>query len=678
MKKLRAYLVSAILVLAWAMPTAMVAPHVAYAQAASCVVSGGRIIIIGGKAICFPPASHACPVTVGTLTLAPVVSRSSGVSPLLVFFDATGSTNTATLAGSNTVVQDVNFAWTYGDSSAVSGSGATWLYGSNPGGNSRNTSTGIVGAHLFIVPDGSGDTTFNVQAVAFDGTNTASCNLSVTAFDAAGANGFPGTATICAFNSAVGTGCPSGATQLTTSTMSTATASLTGGKRVLLKCGDSFSGSSTTIAGAKNSLGSYGNCPGVPITAGNQANYPQVNGTVNVNTNTASDLRISDLVINSTTNRAVDVGESWNPATNSTVQITMWNLFSNATNESYYTASCTQCGFIQLVQLQMDNNQGTFPNFVENQCVNGSTALDCGQGSSPVFDNVMYTAFMGGSYNGVGAPNTGAGIETVRISACRMCVVSNNLIENANNVGAVLKFHSGNAESQPTFLGQFTENIEVSDNDFAGTSGAQLVEILPQNAQDDERMRLMVWERNQFTGVTTGGGRQIWVGGQNITLRDNVFNGAGVGSLFESRWCPTGTVPTCAGSSAIPFPVQNFEFYNNTCTNGADCAQMVSTFASPGSAGNNGFLQNNLIFNNSGTFTNTGTGNTITNNTTTTTLNPGFTDGSGSFSLLSDFRPTANFTIPCTPFPSCTAVPVAFDALGVPWSPTWDFGAVHH
>ena len=70
-----------------------------------------------------------------------------------------------------------------------------------------------------------------------------------------------------------------------------------------------------------------------------------------------------------------------------------------------------------------------------------------------------------------------AGIETVRISACRLCAIENNTFENANTVcGAVLKLHNGNPASQSNWIGQYTELDEVSDNLFTGISGAQLVE----------------------------------------------------------------------------------------------------------------------------------------------------------------------------------------------------------
>src|SRR5882757_5755093 len=115
----------------------------------------------------FSTAAGSCPVTVGTLTLNVTVSRSSGISPLVVFFDATASTDTATLGGANTVFQDVQFSWSYGDGLA-SGTGF-WQQGSNAGFNSKNASTGAVGAHLFATQ--GYDLTYNPVVTAFDGTN---------------------------------------------------------------------------------------------------------------------------------------------------------------------------------------------------------------------------------------------------------------------------------------------------------------------------------------------------------------------------------------------------------------------------------------------------------------------------------------------------------------------------
>jgi hypothetical protein len=171
-------------------------------------------------------------------------------------------------------------------------------------------------------------------------------------------------------------------------------------------------------------------------------------------------------------------------------------------------------------------------------------------------------------------------------------------------------------------------------------------------------------------------------------LRDNVFEmpgteltHAGTGVIVAQR----GTGPTESGTIPLP-PVQFNEAYNNTCYAPNTIANQqcigFDTSGATATATANSFASNNMFYvpttATGPAVHNTGSGNTVSNNTVTVTNNPGFTDGSGSFIVISDFKPTANFTISCTPFPSCTKVPVQTDALSVTWPPTWDLGAVHH
>jgi hypothetical protein len=626
--------------------------------------------------------AHAasCPVTVGTLNLNAVVTRSSGISPLLVFFDATGTTDSA-ITGNKTVFQDVSFSWNFGDNGA-SGTG-TWAFGSNPNGNSKNAATGAIAAHLYIT---AADTTYSATVTAFDGTNTASCTLGVTAFDPSGSNGFSGTATTCASSSgtpiAGSGGCPAGAAVLSASTLSTAlnSGSLSG-KRRLLKCGDTFTGG-VTISGVKWSVGAYGACPGVAITSANQANYPQVSGTIAVSMLCAGggssvlqtcDGRISDIVGDTGASPFVQVTNNFAfvPA-----QVTLWNLFSNATNENFYGAECVQCGLIQLVTHNQGVNQGTFWNLAGNMCQNASSSFNCGQGASPQFNPIGYTAMIGGSYNGTGAPNNGSGIETVRISGCQQCVFSNNNILNANNVGGVLKFQSNNTQnSQCQWLGQFSQNTVISDNLFGGTSGAELTDIIAQNQNYDERLRNIVIERNTFAPSISG--HQLLFGAMNGTVRDNVFinSGAQFGQRgFEgtSNNTPGGTGATCSGTGTTAaavisnYPAFN-EFYNNTC-DGGGCGAFTTGGAITGRPASSSLAQNNLTFNSSA-ISNGGSGNVVSNNSPNTTSNPGFVNASGTFGFISDFKPTANFT-------GATSVPNYYDAVLAPWLPTWNLGAI--
>jgi hypothetical protein len=379
-----------------------------------------------------------------------------------------------------------------------------------------------------------------------------------------------------------------------------------------------------------------------------------MHGALTIGTGTATDGRIADLDFESSGGYAIASG--FPSSGNLNGPMTLYNLMSNGNDTSYYWSQGTQWGLIDSVMTGMGTKIGTFVNYAQNNCLNASRVFNCG--GTPAYNNVSYQALLGNSFNGQGATIGSNGIEVVRVSACRMCVIQNNTFENANNIGAVLKLHSGNTyNTQSTWIGQYTELVEISDNLFTGTSGAQLVETSPQNGVTDERIRNIVVERNLFAGRSTGGGRQILVSAVNETLRDNAFNGTVAGGGSGAQIAERGIEP-------VP---QGVEFYNNTCYGSGSCAAFSGTnFTAPGI---NSFARNNLFYN-SGTIANSGSGNAISNNTTSSASNPGFMNGSGSFSLISDFKPTANYS-------GGMSVPVWYDALGLAWPSTWDLGAVH-
>src|SRR5882762_10406779 len=272
-----------------------------------------------------PTLGVSCPVTNGPLTLKVSTVRPSGISPFLVFFDATGTTDTS-LTGKTTAFQDINYTWNFGDFGA-SGTGV-WAYGSNAGHNSKNTAIGGIAAHLYVT---SGtDTAYTAVVTATNGTNTASCQVPVTAYDPAGTHGFAGTKTRCV--SASGTpvpgsaGCPAGAAVLNTSSFNKALAKLASGKRVLFKCGDTFTGDGATLDGTTWSVGAYGGCEGA------QTSQPIFNddaGTGNYQLNispNAGDGRISDIYFNGNGSAGGAVSMAAGPTQAIPYQVTLWNL----------------------------------------------------------------------------------------------------------------------------------------------------------------------------------------------------------------------------------------------------------------------------------------------------------------------------------------------------------------
>lgn len=596
----------------------------------------------------------ACPVTVGTLTLSVTSPRTSGISPLLIFFDATTTTDSATLAGANNPFQDVTYTWSFGD---TLGSGtSTWAYGSNPNVNSRNSATGPVAAHLYETQ--GRDTKYTVTVTATDGTNTAVCSVGVTAFDPNGANAYA--TTVCQSSSgtpvAGSGGCPAGASVSHSASEATNLSAAMSSKRVLFKCGDTFS-IGANIGGTKFQIGAYGGCQDT------QVGRPIMHGSLTGGTGTITDGRVTDLDFESTGSYAVSIG--FPSGANINGPMTLNNLMSNGNGTSYYWSQGQQYGLINSVQTG-GSGIGTFVNYGENNCVNGSTALNCG--GKPNFVPINYQAILGNSIDGTGA---GPGnVEALRVSACRMCVIAYNNLKNAGGAGATLKFHSGNTfNTLDGWIGQYAELTEISDNAFTGQSAAAIAELCAQNGQVDERLRNIIFERN-LLAPSTGAGRSLVDCAVNSTVRDNVVNGTLLNLTWGFQIASRGVM---SQGLKTPRPT-GVEVYNNTCR-GASAGQTCVGFsnANNGTAGANSFAKNNLMFDPVGgtAVFDGGIGNTISNNTTTVTANPNFTNGSGTFSVISDFKPTANFT-------GGVRVPVHFDALGVAWSPIWDLGAVHH
>ena len=239
----------------------------------------------------------------------------------------------------------------------------------------------------------------------------------------------------------------------------------------------------------------------------------------------------------------------------------------------------------------------------------------------------------------------------------------------------VLKIHNGNTNnSTATWTGVYTELFEISDNWFGGSSGAQYVEVAPQNGGLDERLRNIVIERNLFSGTTGAqGGRQLMASAVNKTVRDNVFYMPGNGT---STYAILGAQLAQRGSAIQP-PVTGSEAYNNTCyvpSGGAyqSCIGLDTT-GSMGSPAANSYAQQQPVLRRRRPMPrSTILAAAIRYRTTRhrPLPSPGFTNGSGSFSVISDFKPTGNSS-------GAMTVPVWSDALGVVWSSGWNLGALH-
>lgn len=621
------------------------------AIAASTNLNPGQIVATNGA---------SCTTQKGALQLAAKVIRANGISPFLAFFDATA---TSDMTVKTSVAQNVAFNWAFGDSGS-SGAG-TWAYGSNPAVNGMNTGSGIVVAHLYRTV--GHDTSYTVTVTATDGTSTASCTLTIAAYDPNGSHGFPGAATTCISSSgpplAGSGGCPVGARSLKTSDIQVALARAYGnGKRLLFKCGDTFSGDNggrDNLTAVKWAIGAYGGCEDTrinrPIMSNNGPN--RIFAFSNANGNgTIADL---DCEGNSSPNGGCVWG---NDDTGVMYQVTLYNLYSNNEKESFAWSQCSQCGLVQVYQNNIagpDTEIGTYINI-------GAFSHYPLRGNR--FNDIAYQAIVGSHFDG-GKQNYSNVAETVRVFGCQDCYIANSDFMNAGPYYAQLKMHAGGAASG--WIGQYTQYVEISDNYFGGTSGANAVEISPENPQLDERLRYIVVERNVFDGVAKSG-RQLQIAGVNITARDNAFLLQTVTSL-GIQVCQRGIEPA----------PQYVEAYNNSfyAPRGSysNAAIMVKDSGCGGNTDpSNSYFKNNLGYfpdNKGGTIpmvvNGNGAGNSISNNTSNSLNNPAWVDASGTLRKISDWKPTSAYS-------GGTDVPVFYDALGVAWSAKWDLGAVHH
>jgi hypothetical protein len=584
-----------------------------------------------------------------------------------VFFDASGTTDSAV---KTSVSQDVRFSWSFGDGGA-SGTGK-WVYGSNAGANSTNAGNGIVAAHLYRTA--GSDQSYTATVTANDGTNTASCSLGVTAYEPNGPNGFPGAATTCISSSSTplagSGGCPAGANVLRTSSIETALSNAYGnGRRLLFKCGDTFSGDTTSdnLTAVKWAIGAYGGCQDTqtnrPIFSNSGADFIfQFGGTNGEGT-------LSDFDCEG--NHSGTGGCIWADTQGVMYQDTIYNAYSNGEAVSYNWAQCSQCGVVQVVQNGMGPGStqiGSYFNF------SGYAGYPY---SGNPYNNIYYQAVIGSHFDG-GLTYQSTNAETVRISACGYCYIADNDMLNAGPSYAVLKIHQGNnADSVNTWIGAYTQYVEISDNLFGGTSGAYCTEIAPQNDSSNEHLRYIVVERNVFypggTALSTYCGHnatQLLIAGQYITARDNVLS-----MPVDGAW---GIVAEQRGIEPAP---TNIEVYNNSVqavvANTANLDGILLSSQPPNADGgtnpSNSYVQNNLCYFPAQLIpcaSVLGAGNTVSNNTSTATDDPAFTNTSGTFKKLIDWKPTANYS-------GGVKVPNLYDALGLPWAPTWDLGAVH-
>ena len=592
----------------------------------------------------------------GAITLSNIVPRLNGVAPLAVFFDATGTTATAT----SRPFHDLEYRWDFGDRTggvlnlsppvtitnpAAIGT-STWNTGSRPGANSRNSATGPVAAHVYETPG-----TYTVTLTANDGTNSVTNNCTrITVQDPelvfSGAN----TYCIAGWNSPARTalsmlptpgqgGCPPTAKAVVQPNFTTAinTYAKTG-KRVLFRRGDTFvSTPYTPASGVTVGADITATGPGIVGAFGTGA-APLIqpanangNGLLNISERTTpniKDWRVMDLELDGMStgsgSRIYSSGVGFGGGAD---QITLLRL---NIHDTYFTgignASTALDGF----------NAYTYAGYHGHKMwdqiavVDSSILRNHGDGTGNGGCG-MYFAALRFSLLGTTVDDVTRAEHVLRFPYLDKAVISNNHLSRQAPNKVIIKLLAptwnwpcgpgGTVQTCASPVGDanyvrgtssvvydpangasgYTEHIVISDNWIEnGPVAGWAVAVGPKNTASEERVRDVIAERNRFVGAAHSSSQTMF------SVMDSVTETTARNNICDMSVATGPIACFTAGKNGVGSkgsPPDQYRIYNNTAysstTAGIRFLEMMSfeahTVAAP-TAPTNVTLQNNLVY----------------------------------------------------------------------------------
>jgi len=488
--------------------------------------------------------SPTTPVVSGAISLRAQAARVAGVAPLGVFFDATATTSSATTMP----FHEIEYRWNFDDA----GSGV-WAFGSRAGVSSRNLATGPVASHLFETPG-----TRNVTVTAFDGTNTATCNIQVIVSDPEPQ--FSGS-TLCVDTGAIPVagfdGCPVGAAVANNNNFTAVINTVAGNgstfKRILFRRGKTYTsiGAAAITSSGPGHVGAYGATGGRPVITGTGSKFVLGNST----NHAFGDWRIVDLDLDGITRAPTSTG--FGPGGTSR-QITIWN------------------NIIRNLQLGINLNLTVLDG------INVSSQL------APIWSewligNNQFTTDL--EYGFLGPLNRSALLgnqvfgqfnqHAARLSHAQKVVVSNNELTGTASGTALTIRGAGFELANRTIGNQFTlpanthsEETVVSDNKLIGGASptSQVLTYTSPNATEGPRFRNHIAERNW---IITSATVAIFSEASLTTIRNNLID------LDLSPGAFRAIVVTRSAQAANPNTDNVFVYNNSAYTDSAASAPLV-------------------------------------------------------------------------------------------------------
>jgi hypothetical protein len=585
-----------------------ITPNSGYAVA-TLVVDGSAVATSTTHTFSSVQANHTISATfsaapAGGIVVSLVPSRTSGVAPLSVFFDASGTTD----AGVTTrPFHDLEYTWSFGDS----GSG-TWANGAQPGVSSKNSATGPVASHVFETPG-----TYTVSVTAFDGTDTATTTTSITVTDPDTV--FSGIDTTCFSTSGAFADCPNGATHITTSDFLTAMGYQATSRRLLFRRGETFSatGSARITAAGPGIVGAFGTGSPPSISKSGVSDILLLSSAT---TPALKDWRVMDLDFNGNSIQGVR-------AIAGAGTIKQFTLLRMRIHD-------VEFGFVldgQALDIVKANN----PDHtvwdeiaVVDSTISPVIGLNSGwriyvasQRLSILGNQLGVLSGTGGGTHIIRTPYIGKGVienNTLARSPLHLnikmhappwcdadspagvCICPNNCsvssFADAHPECADLSGYGSATDLHPIGIyaatSGYTEQVVVSDNKIIGAGSAYLTAIGPQNDQADERVRDINIERNWLQAGGASTRSEIVLSSSETTVRNNICdltNGSASG-----RFCVDVRVDGGLAVGPAPVPDQ-IRIYNNTAYSGDSNSTFAGVLIEQG-VSNDIFIANNLAY----------------------------------------------------------------------------------
>ncbi len=594
-----------------------------------------------------------------------VPSSVNGAGPLMVVFDASGTTSTYT----SIPFHEHEYRWDFGDATSGSwGDQTTGAAGS--GANvSRNLATGPIAAHVFHCSNRSTCSYKVCLRVRYGAHVSPACGtglgqmppvtITVTDPDVQ----WPGNRTTCVSSRDPGVfvGCPAGATQVGNQNdwPTIIRTFARPGHRVLLNGGDTFTGDAKAAitAAGPGYIGSYGTGQATVRTTGT-TNYSTI-----LNLNAANDWRIADLKFDG----QGDIHRQAISGRGSMNRILLLRLL------------LTDLGG----GIEMGLNKASVPD--QLALVDSTVRRLTGGGSTSNSHGILAFASRFAVVGNLFDDSTGGSAEhMIRIPFMDRGVISNNQVQKVKSSKEMLSLRSPCLNPAPCLSRNYfpseglvgseaiTRKVVISDN-LVKTNSYIGISVNPVTTGDLAGFKDIIIERN-FLPSAVGGGTSIGLssGVDSVTIRNNIAD-----TTLNNTGANGNTSFVVGGTTSSPAP-NNVWFYNNTTYDGAAVAGIVSLRVLAGAT--NVIAKNNLSYAPNGTapvFLSDATAAVASagNSTNLQVRNASapFTKNPPIHAI--NFRPICNESYPCT---NGTAVPVWSDFfLAVQPSPRY-IGAVKY